>query len=726
MKKLLLSLLLLVGAVSVHAKKVYPTGFGNVAGNAQWDTEASVLSWFGSWSNSVDIQGLSGDLSQCSLNFTAEFDNDWDTSLKQGYRILVYANGDYQNAVAIKAIEENAEKGANAFGTFSFTMQELGVKANDAKNICRICFAGLNGQGKVKITNVFLYKPLPLEFNDEGKAYIYPEEFLTTGDVTVNEETGVVTVNGKGSIKVNFAKPVDFTYVTQYVAEGASRNLGETCQFYYSDNTVVNTWYNSAYKITNWGDYSTKPLINEVIGFQIFYPGDTGTVTINKVTIIASGTISAISGKEDVVTDLTDDLFHHWTAGDASATQTNSQPFINHDPWGTSTGCAYGNTNVGYLDFANLSMYDQLVLTVASGEPRLLFNRTEDNGTVYGEITSGNNNKAKYVTETTNEDNTTNYVVDLTSLVADLGFAHLHSIKSVGWGTSVTITEAKLIKKSGEFDYILNGVGVFLPSATAALADEYASLYDATAVTGAVKLVAANPNAVIIANRADVTGTNVVVDGTCADFAIVDNKPYKYNGAFSAASAKQTVTVSAAGFSTTVVPFNAAVPEGLKAYNVEAINADNTIAVEEVTSVEAGKPVLLEGEGTFTFEASGASVAASAGALSNGILTASYAGLDVTGGGYVLQNQEEGVAFYKFEGARSMKPFRAYIPATGASGAKTLNIGIGESTGIMALNHADATTAVRYNAAGQKLNGMQKGLNIVKMSNGEVKKVFVK
>ena len=81
-------------------------------------------------------------------------------------------------------------------------------------------------------------------------------------------------------------------------------------------------------------------------------------------------------------------------------------------------------------------------------------------------------------------------------------------------------------------------------------------------------------------------------------------------------------------------------------------------------------------------------VAASAGALSNGILTASYAGLDVTGGGYVLQNQEDGVAFYKFEGARSMKPFRAYIPATGASGAKTLNI--------------------------------------VKMSNGEVKKVFVK
>lgn len=119
-------------------------------------------------------------------------------------------------------------------------------------------------------------------------------------------------------------------------------------------------------------------------------------------------------------------------------------------------------------------------------------------------------------------------------------------------------------------------------------------------------------------------------------------------------------------------------------------------------------------------------VAASAGALSNGILSASYAGLDVTGGGYVLQNQEEGVAFYKFEGARSMKPFRAYIPATGASGAKTLNIGIGESTGIIALNHADATTAVRYNAAGQKLNGMQKGLNIVKMSNGEVKKVFVK
>ncbi|MBO7660759.1 MAG: hypothetical protein J6S65_04415, partial [Bacteroidaceae bacterium] len=55
----------------------------------------------------------------------------------------------------------------------------------------------------------------------------------------------------------------------------------------------------------------------------------------------------------------------------------------------------------------------------------------------------------KYVTETKNEDGSTTYVVNLAALVADQGFAHLHSIKGANWA-NVTITSAVLAKEKGE------------------------------------------------------------------------------------------------------------------------------------------------------------------------------------------------------------------------------------------------------------------------------------
>ncbi len=717
MKKILLSLLLLVGAVSVHATKLFPSGFGDLAGNAQWDSENSILTWTGSWSNSVGVQGLSGDLSAyTSLNFTAE-DVEWDETDKYGYRVLVYANGDLQNAASIITL--------GGYGARSLTWEELGLNADQVKNINRICFAGWGNKGKVKITNVYLYKPFELEFDDTGKAYIYPSDFTANGDVTVDETTGLITITGSGTIKIEFDSPVDFSSVTS-ISTGAARNLNESCNIIRSDGTKVNDtgWWNSAYNITGlntgWDDLGSIASIT----YNYEQPGE---VTIEKITITAN-LITATNGHE---TNLTAALFHGWSGPGADATIEQENVYgacvLNE-----ASGLPYGDGNVYFKNYADLSKYDKLIVTVASGAPRFCFNRLTDGGQDSPDEASSNmmdinaNNgaitwaKERYQTIEGNV-----YTIDLAKMVADRGFAHLHCIKGANYGNPV-VTSMILYKNEAEFDYNIQGSGLVKPSVVDALADENANLYNATGVTGAVKLEAANPNAVILANRADVTGTNVIVDGTCADFAIVDNKPYKYAESFTAASAKQTVTMSAAGFSTTVVPFDAAVPSGLKAYNLVAISGNN-ITGEEVTSVKAGHPVLLEGAaGTYTFEASDVSVAGSADAVQNGLLTASYAGTEATNGGYVLQSQDGKVAFFTFEGTRTMKPFRAYIPANVNSAAKSLNIVLDESTGITAHNDSNATAIIRYNAAGQKLAGVQKGLNIVKMSNGEVKKVFVK
>ena len=61
---------------------------------------------------------------------------------------------------------------------------------------------------------------------------------------------------------------------------------------------------------------------------------------------------------------------------------------------------------------------------------------------------------------------------------------------------------------------------------------------------------------------------------------------------------------------------------------------------------------------------------------------------------------------------------------TNANSVKLTNI----STGIKGVynNGADAVETARYNAAGQVISAPQKGLNIIKMSNGETRKVIVK
>lgn len=50
----------------------------------------------------------------------------------------------------------------------------------------------------------------------------------------------------------------------------------------------------------------------------------------------------------------------------------------------------------------------------------------------------------------------------------------------------------------------------------------------------------------------------------------------------------------------------------------------------------------------------------------------------------------------------------------------------GAPTGINAVNNGNATESARYNAAGQMITAPQKGINIIKMSNGVTRKVIVK
>lgn len=132
--------------------------------------------------------------------------------------------------------------------------------------------------------------------------------------------------------------------------------------------------------------------------------------------------------------------------------------FKNHTAQGVDgnpTGCAYdilkpvgmpyGDGNVWWLNYADLSAYDKLIVTVASGAsgtPRFCMNRTEN-----GAQDSGDPATAKFIdipnkqwgTEAYySKDGDKTFIIDLKKMVAERGIAYIHSMKSVGGNVIVT------------------------------------------------------------------------------------------------------------------------------------------------------------------------------------------------------------------------------------------------------------------------------------------------
>lgn len=118
---------------------------------------------------------------------------------------------------------------------------------------------------------------------------------------------------------------------------------------------------------------------------------------------------------------------------------------------GTAAGDLYGDT--GVKNFADLSGYDKLIVTLVEGtegSPRFLLNRDVDEGQWDGDEAKSHlidNTKggwsAKYFSQSGNV-----FTVDLKQLVNDKGYAHLHAIKGANWG-KITI-ESMVVERKGK------------------------------------------------------------------------------------------------------------------------------------------------------------------------------------------------------------------------------------------------------------------------------------
>ncbi len=154
--------------------------------------------------------------------------------------------------------------------------------------------------------------------------------------------------------------------------------------------------------------------------------------------------------------DLTDDDFFEWTAADASGEKIRWYYCIYELEEPTSD--VYGNSGLPKEIYADLSEYNRLEITLIDDSdeydgvypsPRPLLNRDIDEGQAPDHLVDCGNNayqrEAYMSVMRDNGDGTITYVVDIAKIVADYGYAHLHSIKGAYWRL-ITVTSMKLYK----------------------------------------------------------------------------------------------------------------------------------------------------------------------------------------------------------------------------------------------------------------------------------------
>lgn len=125
-----------------------------------------------------------------------------------------------------------------------------------------------------------------------------------------------------------------------------------------------------------------------------------------------------------------------------------------------------------------------------------------------------------------------------------------------------------------------------------------------------------------------------------------------------------TCTVGEAGVSTLLLPYNAHIPSALSAYTCSEIDGTRLVLDEQVR-IPALTPVLLMGEpGTYTF--TGVPETTKETTFTTGVMTGVLSTTQISEG-YVLQNQDNGTAFYPVNPTRpvNVPAHKCYINWTG-------------------------------------------------------------
>lgn len=279
----------------------------------------------------------------------------------------------------------------------------------------------------------------------------------------------------------------------------------------------------------------------------------------------------------------------------------------------------------------------------------------------------------------------------------------------------------------GAANYLLAGKGTLTPAAAAALADPNAKIYDATGVTATgLELTPANPNAIFVANEGALSNNqNVCVNGNINFLSLTDGYPFKAPAGATASNAYYS-RENMNKWGTVCLPYAVTSSEAAQFYSIDGIDGD-VLKVTALNNVPAGVPALVNvTNGAFAVSAQDVELSDVKVSNSTTPLYGTYEYKDITADDaanyYAISNNQ----FVQATGNIELGAFRAYFTAPKSSPAN-LRIPAGETTAIEALTgEGDVTVVGIYSANGAQQRSLQKGINVIKLSNGKTQKVLVK
>lgn len=202
-----------------------------------------------------------------------------------------------------------------------------------------------------------------------------------------------------------------------------------------------------------------------------------------------------------------------------------------------------------------------------------------------------------------------------------------------------------------------------------------------------------------------------------------------------AEKANVPLSITAAGWCTLILPFDAEIPEGFEVYSCTGtevpVGTSTALVLEKAESIEAHTPYIVKGKDGDTHDFSDYGMALQ-DQYAAGLMTGTFTQQKAVANTYVLQNQEGKVGFYKVAAGSepTIKPYRAYINADVAEANIVALLLPGIETGINGIVAEDTLVnvydlngiLVRENVKlGQALEGLSKGIYIVNGTKKAVK-----
>lgn len=646
---------------------------------------------------------FSGDLSEyTTIGLTV-------ADIENGFRVDIIANG---KTFTGKGITTNGQIVLNILEDFNLQWNPDKITKEDLKQVTAIRFNTNSQEGKATVTKFYIAKPAALLFDDEGNAEFDLSDLVTTGGLSFDEETGVLTNDGTGgTLSINLpAEGIDFSNFTSLTVERSGEDLIANSVIKDETNNIENGFWGSKYGVNfTQGDAMKFNKATNVNVINFIGKTEVGSMTISAIKVKANVIACKLPGDPVVLNTLP-----YYAMNGTPATAT----------WnvGVSSDTYYGSGESAATYYVDLTGYEELRI---HRDDKTGFRAFFINASA-----AGTNNINNNTSDVVSWDEVGSYwKIDLSKVEKYNGKIYLNTIKSESWGTKNVITNITLYKTpQGAANYILSGKGTFTPATQSALADASAKVIDATGVTGTnVALESANPNCIFLANAGTLSNTkNVQIGNTIEKLVITDKKPLADLTGVTATDATYTRSMTNR-FGTICLPYAVkSSASGVKYYTIGSLDGD-VLTLKEETELAAGTPAIVEVSGeSITAEGSGALVAAGAptGNLEligtfeeKTVLAADYAGKNI----YAIKNNQ----FVQGLNSITVPAFRAYFTAD-ASAEANLRLAFGdEATAIDSLTGEKSIKAI-YSVSGASQASLQKGMNIVEFTDGSVKKVMVK